>query len=1042
MVEPYPIAPKGEYQDVRITMDLLFMCADENPSHFEKIHDHLEGNDVFFIDEQDQELGEDLLLCCIETLLDKLRLVPVEDEALWNSIHKLIDLLVHMGLTHDSVRLDPLARYLQFFDDLSRVMLTLVENGNRCELPLESFHFQYNFSKCRHLLPILSYHPLKLHSNSEIHSLFLHALRMQSVQYRMTRMHLQRCPLMYNMVSVRQLWEEVAVSDIHQSTELLRLATAVCRAEFIPGESPQADELLDLLSMLTERQMHRHYSEWADSPFFPRWLQAVSGALSIFKLALTRLSRDQESLFDQISTHLFNSLTCQHPAPLSPPPPPIASTLSHLLHDALLLSDSASVSILALVDRWHRSPSLHSSDHMSSVLTALFASYARFRGANPVFPVRAFELLDCMASHHLDQLNQRLQAGTASTRLEAVTHSLTALHVLLDTGLRITTASLQPRFTSDGEERAHSSTRQLFHPQEVSGFCLKVEDMLQILLASLLPQLDSLHAVTPFLRKCCECIATLICMSTAHTHSSVPLLFQCLGSLMSNLSEVELAQADSNQIPYLLQLLAALDQNPRAVGAMYRRFLPPMDSPSVPSPQLMLALTSCLPVLLRSLPDREADETFDRFSAVLKRYDLTSAENLSFSLKLVSLLPIITSVICYSNLCTLHKPVPLSHSDLPLHASFYSLTFPQVPRSSLAYFPKHAEDFLASVSTLLCNKGLHLSVQLAVLAALFELAVLLPARNTFIPTVMEFTLLSSSYALAFQLSHPLNDLLQRVGPTAELWSEGKRDWTVLMHPAVFQLHKALKVVLQDKGAGSEQKLLVTECYSDLLFSLKRLGYAEEAIRVFKMLLQCMVFKDIREIVSSKIRRVLTGIGDRETSADAKWYDSAFGTIPEFFVQKIFRQEQDHEKLADYLNALSSAFDMDSPRELLECMLPRLIPLVLKLSLHDDKKDSLLHFISSQTGKSVSDLIQPYLSNIFPDLAVNEPDQLKLRVSFLKKFCSDFNASLRVVGDDISYKLALNCSLNPEAVNEAFQLFQSIAYPAQSISVSLLVTLYH
>ena len=1014
---------------------LLKACAAKNDHKLNKMCTQLEENDTFFALCKDKEVSECLVLYSLATLLDMLRLTDVEDALLCDAAYKLISLLVDMSLTHDCKLVNPCARYLQLFVDLSRTMLTLSEHSDLFHFPLELVHFQYDFSKCNKILPILKYEPLMVNSNAEISCLFVHSTRIVCAHHRVIRHLKYNSPVLYNMVSVSQLWNGFGHRCLRTSMELISLGTAVCLAEFSPAvpsvNTTLLEELGSLLSMLTGEEIHTHYQKQSHSPVFPAFVERVCQALEVFKIAIHELNKEEDNFFYTLYTRLSFSFFS------SRLPPAVGSLLSLLLHDCILICPNSSLSVLSLLDT-HHTLAFHSSSRQASIVlsSSLFA-YTHLRSSSLAYPHSALKLITTMATVHLDRIRGyiRTSGSTLSDSLTELCPDLSLLDMLLDTSLRLATSSFSARFCSLEKLSTYKSD-DLVCTDEAAHLCstiLAVFEEFSELLCARARTLPS--TARSLLLQTSQCYASIFCLyssnlfqsptddSSVDPHHVMRLLFDCVDTL-TNTKEIKLATEDCIGVARVIQVLAAGEKRPDELCIIYKKLM----GHTPLSPQLMLALTSSLPLVLKCLPSSLADSIAYTFSDLLNKCNLSADEWRDFSLELAARIPIIVSLLSYPSLCHLQKLSLPSHHSLPLFSGFYTLRIQD--QQELGHFLQQGKDFLGTVQGLLVAIKLALPMQMATISSLFDLSFVVPANYQFIPIVLKHIFLSSSYSLAFLLVPPLNSLLQRVVAFALKFKN--KDWSVLEHPALKHLLKSLKETLYEATGESDSKLLVIECYNNLVCGLYKLGRLDEAIRVLRIMLQCLYIKDVRDLVCHKMKNILKGIGAPEGDVFPTLRSNAFAAIPEFLAQDVFKQEQDHENLADYFNGLTIALDMDGIKSLLEHMQARLVQLILKIELSDEKKLKILKFIAVHTETSVSDILQANLSNLYSDMVFNCPEgQLETKIGFLKTQCKGFIESLKNVENDLINKLALNYSKNPSAVKEGLGRFYALTRPQLS-----------
>ena len=1013
---------------------LLVSSEKKDVHHLNKLCSCMEDQDIFFNYCKDKEVSECLILLSLETLLNMLRVTDVEDGLLCGAAYKLISLLVDISITHDCKLVDPCARYLLLFVELSSAMLTLSEHSDLFHFPLEFVHFQYDFSKCSELLALARYIPLMVHSNAEIHCLFVHSIRIVCAHHRVIRHLKYNSPVLYNMVSVSQLWNGFGHKSLRMSLELISLGTAVCLAEFSPAipavNTTLLEELVSFLSMLTGKEIHIHYLKQSQAPVFSLFVDRVCQALEMFKIAINELSKEEHRFFETLSAHLLMSFFSPHL------PPAVASVLSLLLHDCILIRPNVSLSVLSQMDSCPRLVSPSNSIQVSVVLSTSLYAYTHLRASSLGYPHSALKLLTQIATAHLDRVREfsRRSGSSHWDSLGELTPDLSVLDMLLETCLRLATGCFRPRFCSVDELSAYKCD-DLVRSDEAGDFCSKILVVFEEFSELLCARVRTLPSTArSLLLQTSQCYASIVCLCSSELLRSAAgdsnvdpdhvmrLLFDCVDSL-TNTKEVELGPEHCIGVARVIQVLAAGEKKPSELCIIYKKL---MVQPI--SPQLMLSLTSSLPLTLKCLPNNLADSVADTFSGLLNKCVLSAEEWTDFSLELAARLPIIVSLLSYPSLCHMEELSLPSHHPLPLFSSFYTLRLQD--QQNLGHFLQQGKDFLDTVQSLLLARKLALPVQLVVVTSLFDLSFVIPVDYPFIPTVLKHILLSSSFALAFLLVPPLNSLLQRIVAFAKQF-KGKQ-WSVLEHPAMRNLLGSLKQILYEPTVGSNSKLLVIECYNNLVCGMDKLGRLDEAIRVFKIMLQCLFIKDIRDVVCCKIWKILKGRGNSE-SVDHSLRSSAFAAIPEFLAQDLFKQEQNHEKLADYLNGLKLAFEMDSIKNLLEHMLARLVQLILKIKLSDEKKLEILKFIAKYTETSVSAILQANLSNIYSDMVFNSLDgQLEIKIGFLKTHCEDLSGTLKFVERDLIDKLALNYSKNPSAVREGMAYLYSLAYPNKSM----------
>ena len=1000
---------------------------------------------MFFTCCTDKETSESLLLYSHGTILNMLRVTEVEETLLCGAAYKLISLLFDISLTHECKLADPCARYLQLFVDLSRMMLTLSEHSDLFYFPLEFTHLQYDYSKCSELLELLRYDLLLVKSNQEIRRLFIHSMNINCAHHRVIRHLKHNSPILYNMVSISQLWSVFGHKCLRMSLELISLGKAVCLAEFSPAVSPVNTTLLEelgsLLKILTGEEIHTHYIKHAQSPMFSLFVDRVCQALEVFKITVSELSKEEERFFDTLSARLSVSF-------FSPCiPPAVASVLSLLLHDCILVCPNASLSVLSLLDRYHEHVLPDSSLQVSIVISSSLYAYTHLRDSSLGYPHSTLKLISTIAATHLDNIKEynRTPHNTQSDSLGKLELHLSALDMLMETSLRLATGSFLPRFISCDKLSTYKSDK-LMHCEEAADLCNMILEVFEEFSELLCARARTLPSTSrSLLLLTCQCYASMVCLfssklfqsasdsSNIHPDCAIRLLFNCVDTL-TNTKEITLGTEDCIRIARVIQVLAAGEKKTHELCIIYKKLM----GHTPISPELMLSLTSSLPLVLKCLPNNLADSVADTFSDLLCKCDLSAEEWKDFSLELVARLSIIVSLLSYPSLCQRERLSLPSHHSLPFFSKINSLRI--VDQRNLGHFLQQGNDFLETVQSLLLANKLTLPVQLALVTFLFDLSFVIPAKHSFIPTILKHIFMSSSYTFAFLLVRPLNSLLQRLvafEKTIEI-----KHWSVLEHPSLKHILNSLKQTIYEATAGSNSKLLVIECYNNLVYGLDKLGRLDEAIRVFKVMLLSVCFKDIRSVVCHKIRSILKGKGESEGVVGPTLRSSAFAAIPEFLAQNVFKQEQGHENLSEYLNGLTLAFDMDNIKNLLEHMLARLVQLILKIELSDDKKLEILKFIAVHTETSVSTILQANLSNIYSDMVFNSTEgQLENKIVFLKIHCEDLPGTLRMVESDLIDKLALNYSKNPSSVREGMGYFNSLAYPNKLMDQDLQVLPY-
>ncbi|KAI6659823.1 Serine/threonine-protein kinase ATR [Oopsacas minuta] len=1012
---------------------LLFKTfANQDTPKISQAYNHLLSNDgIFFSRYLTCEVHEHLMLSYLENILHMLRITDVENQQLCDGVYKLIYLLVDISITQDFELVRPCDRFLRLFVDLSEAILTINEHGDVFYYPLEFVHFQYDYSKCSNLLPFSKYVPLLAESNEQVIALFIHSLRIITSLHKLIRHFKHRSPKLYNMVSVYQLWNELGRNDIRISTELVSLGTAICLSEFYPVNPPLdttlLDELKSFLSMLTGEAFHKLYHAHSQDSVFHLFVDKVCRAMEVFKIAISELNSHEDNFIRTLATQL--SISLFSPSTLSLPSS-IAFVVSQLLHDCLLISPSSSLPNISLIDTWHRSSSLCHASLLPIVLAPSLFSYTHLRSLYVGYPHNPYAILYTLASAHMPNIHEYSSGGYGS--VDKLNLDMTVLGMLLDTTLRLVTSSFTPRFCSLSEKLSNYKTDELNSKSDVAEFCSMIADTLLGFSDRFCSDYESLPAVkgaSILLLHTSECYASIICIYSSKLFQTPPdpdyitSLFLCIETLAKS-PHTDLSEDIIIGITRVMTVLAAMESRPKELYIIFQKLFPSMTSLS---PRLMLALTSSLPILLKCLPDHLADKIGDGYSELIPNCD-TADEWIEFSLELAASIPIITTLLAYPSLTTVKTCTLTSYHSLPLFSSIYTVQILAVDQRSLGYFIQQAEDFLKIVQSFFVSRKLSLPIQAVVITSLFEISFILPTKHPFIPTLLNHILRSSSHALAFLLTKPLQQHLIKVKAYADEFMN--RQWSLLDHPSLALLLETSKNIIYDT-ANSHDKLLPIQFSSDLVFGLNQLGRLHEAIATFRFILQFVFMKDVHDEVCHKVRIMLKGHGDvLVTSMEQKLRDCAFAAVPDFIARQVFKQEQGHEQLADHLNHLTAALDLGNIKNLLEHMLSRLVQLSFMLNLSDDKKLQVFKFIAKHTQRSVSDLLQYNLSNLYSDLIINSQNAEKVnsRIVFLKNNCDDLPGAIKIVENELFSKLALNYSQDAAAVNGGVNLYYSIAYP--------------
>ena len=1004
------------------TRFLSFSCYYKNTSRLEMLYDLLVLNNNFFTKkEMDSDVSENLVLFFLDTLLKMLGTTGVENTDVCDVAYKLITLIVDLCITYCGEFVNPCSRYLDLFVDLSEAVLSINEHSDMFCYPIEFLHFKYDVTKCFFLEQGKEYLPLMVNSNEGVFSLFTHSIIISTALHKLTRHFQHANPILYNMISVTQLWDAVAKEDVLISTALVALGTAVCLAEFTPIYPPHTTTLLaelkSLLGLLTSKPFHEQYQPNSASPVFPLFLEKVCEAMEVFKIAILELNWNGDVFISNLSYSFFS------PTPFSLPAP-VAAVVSQLLHDCLLLSPVSSYSTISLIDDWHISDSLCHAQLLPVVIASCLYAYTHLRSTSVGYPSSTYSLLRTIASAHIDDISEYCVTTETPSSLDKLNSDMIVLDVILETTLRLIYSCFSLKATSS-EEISKYETKEIYEIGDVDDLCKLTSDALLTFSRTLCHQYQQLPpCATPLLLNTCKCFASLICIYSSKLFQT-PLdqdyftaLFECVESIVM-FSTYPFNEDTIIAITRVLQVLPAVEKIPKCLFRILEKLLPPI-SPS-PSPSLMLALTSSLPIFLKFLPDDKADKIADHYCDLVKNCNVTEKPWMDFSLELAIRVPTITALLSAPNRVKVETCEPPSHHPLPLSSSIYTLHYRPDRDGRLIDLIPQALDFLKVIKKLYTARKLPLSTQVAVVTTLFDLSFILLPPDKFIPSLLKHIFMYSSYTLALLLTKPIDQLLNQIHASVS------RESNLLDDASLQYLVSSLDYVIYN--ATSSQKLLSIQCYQDLVYGLNKKSRVEEAITIIKKMLHC-AFTDIQMVACQKIREILSRDREGEDGECGNLRARTFAAIPSFLASDVFEQQLDQEHLTEYLNVLTSALNLNGIKELFKHMLLRLVQLIFKRDLSEEKKLQLLDLIADHTETTVSDILLRNFSNLYSDLFINstEKEQVDRKFEFLKKHCTGLPVALKVVENDLFSKLALNIAKNHSAVNEGVKKYFSIAHP--------------
>lgn len=962
---------------------------------------------------------ENQVLFFLDALLKMLAVTGVDNTAVCEVAYKMISLIVDLCITYCGELVNPCSRYLDLFVDLSEAVLSINEHSDMFSYPIKFLHFKHDVTKYFSFERGEDYLPLIVKSNKDVFALFTHSIRISTALYKHTRHFQHENPNLYNMISVSQLWYAVAKEDIHINTALVALGTAVCLAEFTPIYPQQNTTLLaeleSLLGLLTSKQFHKQYLLNSASPVFPLLLEKVCEAMEVFKIAILELDLIGDVFTSDLSASFFS------PTPLSLPAP-VATIVSQLLHDCLLLSPVSSFPTISLIDNWHRSGTLCHAPLLPVVTASCLYAYTHLRSTSVGYPHSTYGLLYTIASAHIDDVSE-YSVTTEPASLDKLNSDMIVLDVILETTLRLVYSCFSLNVSS--KEISNYETKEIYEIGEIEDLCKMTSDALLTFSKTLCHYYQQLPAnATPLLLNSCKCFASLICIYSSKLFLTpldqdyVTALLECVESLVM-FSTYPLDENTVIGIIRVLQVLPAAEKNPKNLFRILEKLLSSINS--APPPNLMLALTSSLSIFLKLLPDDKADKIADQYCVLVKNCSVTEKPWMDFSLELAAHVPIITALLSAPNTVKVGTCNLPSHHLAPLSSSVYTLHYRPDSGGRLSNLISQSQDFLKVIKVLYTARKLPLPTQVAVVTSLFDLSFILPPSHQFIPSLLKHIFLYSSYTLALLLTKPIDQLLDRVHASAS------RKSSLLDDASLHHLVEVLDGLIYK--ASSSQKLLSIQCYQDLVYGLNKIGHVEEAVTIIKKMLHC-ASTEIQTVACEKIREILCRDREAEDGEYGILRTRTFAAIPSFLASDVFEQQLEQDHLTEYLNVLTTALNLNGPKELFKHMMCRLVQLIFKRDFSEQKKLQLLNLIADHTETTVSDILLRNFSNLYSDLFINssEQEQMDRKFEFLKQHCTGLSGALLVVESDLFSKLALNIAKNHTAVNEGVKKYFSIAYP--------------
>ena len=1015
-----------EIEQLKSTINVLSALSSHKSNSrriLEKLLCLLHKNNTFFTENwMNSDLSENLVLFFLYQLLKTLATTSVDNIAVCEAVYRLISLIVDLCITYCAELVNPCSRYLDLFVDLSEAVLSINAHSDTFYYPIKFLHLKYDVTKCFFLEQGEEYKPLMMNSNEDVFALFTHSIRISTALHKLTRHFQYANPILYNMISVTQLWNAVAKEDIHISTALVALGTAVCLAEVSPIYPPHNTtvlaELESLLGLLTSKPFHEQYQLNSASPVFPLFLEKVCEAMEVFQIAILELDLNGAVFISDLSSSFFS------PIPFSLPTP-VATVVSQLLHDLLLLSPVSSYSTISLIDNWHKSDSLCHAPLLPVVIASCLYAYTHLRSTSVGYPQSTYSLLYTVALAHVDDISE-YSVTTEPTSLDKLNSDMIVLDVILESTLRLVYSCFSLKVSSSSEEISNYETKEIYEIGEVEDLCKVTSDALLTFSRTLCHQYQHLPSnVTSLLLKTGKCFASLICIYSSELFPTpldqdyVIALFECVESIVM-LSTYPFDENTVIAITRVLQVLPAAEKKPECLFRILDKLLlvSSASSPS-PSPNLMLALTSSLPIFLKFLSDVNADKIADQYCELVRKCNVTEKPWMEFSLELAARVPTITALLSAPNTLKIGTCNPPSHHPAPLSSSIYTLHYKHDSGGCLSNLITQSQDFLKVIKTLYTTHELPLSTQVAVITSLFDLSFILPPSNQFIPSLLRHIFMYSSYTLALLLTKPIDQLMNRLHTCVS------RESNLLDDTSLQHLVTSLDFVVYK--ASSSQKLLSIQCYQDLVYGLNKISRVEEAITIIKKMLHC-AFTDNQTFACEKIGEILSRDREGEDGECGDLRARTFAAIPSFLASDVFEQQLNQEHLTEYLNVLRTALNLSDVKELFKHMLCRLVQLILKRDLSEAKKLQLLNFIADHTETTVSGILLRNFSNLYSDLFINsmEQKQMDRKFEFLKQHSTWLSGAQ--MEDDLFSKLALNIAKNYTGVNEGVKKYFSIAHP--------------